>query len=88
MSNFNLHVSRITFDREILQETLGSEADVTSKDELIKILLEMYRNIYMDADDNKGNFVQTANCLGILWINYTINRNGYDSDGDKGYNLN
>jgi len=85
--NFNLLVDRIARNGDFLQETLGGEGGVTGKDEFTRILLEMHRDIYMDADATEGSFARTADRLGILRSDYMLNRNDDDKHGEGKYDL-
>jgi len=78
--HFNLLVDRISRDGDFLQETLGGEGGVTSRDGYTKLLLDMYREIYMEKDD-AGKFARTAGRLGILRSDYMLHRNDDESGG-------
>lgn len=71
-------VDRISRDADFLNDTLGGEGGVTSKDEYTAKLLQLYNKIYgTDAnDDAEANFAGIADRLGIQRSDYMLNENG------------
>jgi len=81
---FNLLVDKVSRDAEFLNDTLGGEHGVISKDEYTKKLLELYNDIYVSSNDNlddmKPNFAKEADRLGIQRSDYMLNSGTEDGE--------